>query len=109
MKLFTIGYTKKSAKMFFEILKSNHIDALVDIRLYNFSQLAVFSKSRDLQYFLEQICGCDYIWAPQFAPTAPFLNGYKNGKISWDEYEVVYNELMNKRSNLDFFKDFEGK
>ena len=109
MELFTIGYTKKSAKMFFDTLKANHINVLIDVRLYNSSQLAGFSKSRDLQYFLEQICNCNYSWAPQFAPTAPLLNGYKDGKISWDEYEVIYNDLLHKRDGLDFFKDFEGK
>ena len=109
MQLFTIGYTKKFAKTFFEMINANHIDVLIDVRLYNSSQLAGFSKSRDLEYFLGQICNCDYIWAPQFAPTAPLLNGYKDGKISWDEYERIYNELLSQRNNLDFFRNYQDK
>ena len=30
--LYTIGFTKKSAEQFFELLKNNHISKLVDIR-----------------------------------------------------------------------------
>ena len=109
MEIFTIGYTKKSAKRFFDSIKTNRIDVLIDIRLYNSSQLAGFSKSRDLQYFLEQICGCNYVWAPQFAPTAELLNNYKNVSITWIEYEKVYDELLRIRDNLDFFEGFFGK
>lgn len=109
MHIFTIGYAKKSAKAFFELIKSNHIDVLIDIRLYNSSQLAGFSKSRDLQYFLEQICECGYIWAAEFAPTPALLEDYKNRSIKWSEYEKIYNELLDTREGLDFFKAFYGK
>ena len=109
MKIFTIGYAKKSAKTFFEALKANRIDVLIDVRLYNSSQLAGFSKKWDLQYFLQQICNCGYIWAPKFAPTAALLDNYKSGNIRWNEYEKIYNELLNARGGMDFFKDFHGK
>lgn len=33
--LYTIGFTKKSAEQFFELLKNNHISKLVDIRINN--------------------------------------------------------------------------
>ena len=33
IKLFTIGFTKKSAKQFFELLKRNGVEKLVDIRI----------------------------------------------------------------------------
>ena len=109
MTIFTIGYAKKSAKKFFEALKSNRIDVLVDVRLYNSSQLAGFSKSRDLQYFLAQICGCEYIWVPQFAPTAQLLDDYKEGRITWVQYEATYNELLAKQGEFNFFGNFHGK
>ena len=109
MHVFTIGYAKKSAQTFFEHIKSNHIDVLIDVRLYNSSQLAGFSKSRDLQYFLREICDCDYIWAVEFAPTSELLEGYKSGDVKWDQYEKTYNELLDTRGGLDFFKDFYGK
>ena len=37
MKLYTLGFTKKSAKQFFEVLGKNNIQKLVDIRLNNVS------------------------------------------------------------------------
>ena len=46
--LFTIGFTKKSAEQFFELLKSNKVKQLVDIRISNGSQLAGFAKGKDL-------------------------------------------------------------
>jgi uncharacterized protein (DUF488 family) len=109
MNIFTIGYAKKSAETFFETVKANHIDVLVDIRLYNSSQLAGFSKSRDLKYFLRQICDCDYIWASIFAPTSSLLDSCKSGHIDWSEYEKGYNELIKVRDGLDFFEDFRDK
>ena len=69
MRIFTIGYTEKSAREFFYLIKTNEIDVLIDVRLYNNTQLAGFSKSRDLEYFLAELCGCGYVWAKQFAPS----------------------------------------
>lgn len=109
VQLFTIGYTKKSAEKFFELISTNQIEILVDVRLYNSTQLAGFSKSRDLKYFLKIICNCDYIAAPEFAPTARLFNDYKSGNINWKEYEVTYNELIRTHMNLDFFRAFPNK
>jgi len=109
MELFTVGYAKKSAEEFFGLLKAEKIEVLIDVRLYNSSQLAGFTKKRDLEYFLLQICGCDYMWASQFAPSAKLLNDYKNGTIDWNEYEKIYIELLRGRHNLNFFKRFTGK
>ncbi|MCL2071585.1 MAG: DUF488 domain-containing protein [Oscillospiraceae bacterium] len=108
MNIFTIGYTKKSAERFFGLIRANEIDLLIDVRRYNSTQLAGFSKGRDLEYFLSQICNCEYTWAVQFAPTAALLDDYKSGRINWDEYEVRYNDLLDKQ-NFSFFKDFTGK
>ena len=69
MKLFTIGFTKKSAQMFFLKLKESGAERLVDVRLNNVSQLAGFAKKNDLQYFLRQICHIEYVHLPSLAPT----------------------------------------
>jgi len=106
MQIFTIGYTQKSAQQFFELIKANQIDVLIDVRLYNSTQLAGFSKSRDLQYFLAEICGCDYVWAKQFAPTAKLLDDYKNGRVDWPTYEKIYCDNLR---GLDFFAQYHGK
>ena len=51
MKLYTMGFTQKSAEQFFYIVNKCNIDMLIDIRLNNNSQLAGFTKGRDLVYF----------------------------------------------------------
>ena len=54
--IFTIGFTKKTAQIFFELLKKNKVDVIIDIRLNNTSQLAGFSKYPDIKYFLKELC-----------------------------------------------------
>ena len=44
MIIYTIGFTQKSAEQFFETIKANKIELLIDVRLNNKSQLAGFSK-----------------------------------------------------------------
>ena len=52
--LYTIGFTKKSAEDFFELLKKHHVKNIIDVRISNSSQLAGFAKGNDLIYFLKQ-------------------------------------------------------
>ena len=49
--LYTIGFTKKSAEDFFELLKKHHVKNIIDVRISNSSQLAGFAKGNDLIYF----------------------------------------------------------
>lgn len=97
INLFTIGFTKKSAKIFFTKLKDAKIRKLIDIRLNNVSQLAGFAKKNDLIYFLNELCNCEYRHEPLLAPTKEILDGYKKKKIDWSEYEHKFNMLMEKR------------
>ena len=62
MKIYTIGFTKKSAEEFFELIRTNDIQSLIDVRLNNKSQLAGFAKGSDLEYFLREICGVKYLY-----------------------------------------------
>ncbi len=65
----TIGFTKKTAAEFFGLLRQSGTKRIVDVHLNNISQLAGFSKRDDLQYFLREIVGIDYIHLPLLAPT----------------------------------------
>ena len=97
MKIFTIGFTKKSAETFFTLLASAGVKRLVDVRLKNDSQLAGFSKKEDLRYFAKSICGIDYVHVPTLAPTADILDAYKKHKGDWGLYEQQFLELMRSR------------
>lgn len=97
MKVFTIGFTKKSASRFFEILRKSGAKRIVDVRLNNISQLAGFAKKDDLKYFLKEICGMDYIHLPELAPTQEILEEYKKKHGDWASYETRFLALMNER------------
>jgi uncharacterized protein (DUF488 family) len=97
MKVFTIGFTKKSAERFFSKLRTSGAKRVVDVRLNNVSQLAGFAKKEDLKYFLHEICGMDYIHLPLLAPTQEMLDGYKKAKGDWEVYENRFVELMKTR------------
>ncbi|WP_129146644.1 DUF488 family protein [Aeromonas caviae] len=98
MKIFSIGFTEKTAEKFFGLIKSQPIKTLVDVRLNNVSQLAGFAKKNDLKYFLKEICNVDYIHSPDLAPTKEMLDPYKKGNISWEAYEDKFLNLMAKRN-----------
>ena len=96
MTIYTIGFTKKNAEQFFETLKKNEVQMLVDVRLNNKSQLAGFTKDGDIQYFLN-LCGIKYTHCDEFAPSKELLKGYQAGDISWDQYTAIFNEILDKR------------
>jgi uncharacterized protein (DUF488 family) len=100
MNLFTIGFSQKSAEEFFNILKSNNVIRLIDIRLNNKSQLAGFTNVKHLPYLLK-VHDIDYLYRPDLAPTKELLNGYKNKSISWDEYEIKYNKILLQRKIIE--------
>jgi uncharacterized protein (DUF488 family) len=113
VRLFTIGFTKKTARDFFTLLNNNQVKKVVDIRLNNASQLAGFSKGEDLKFFLNEFCNMEYIHDTDLAPSKKMLDDYKNKKITWQQYEVLFNSLLDERNAKDrldnnFKKNFEG-
>ena len=98
MRIFTIGFTKKSAEAFFTRLQNAGVKRLVDVRLNNISQLAGFTKKDDLRYFLKAICNIEYVHLPELAPTAEMLDAYKKQKNGdWELYERRFLDLMRSR------------
>jgi uncharacterized protein (DUF488 family) len=112
MKIYTIGFTKKTAKQFFALLTKNGIKKVVDIRLNNKSQLAGFAKGADLKYFLE-LHGIEYEHNMMLAPTDELRKKYndKKLKMSFEEYTTEFTKIMEQRGcivklqneNLDKF------
>lgn len=100
MKIYTIGFTQKSAQEFFNTLKRNNIEQIVDIRLNNTSQLAGFTKKDNLEYFLRELCGIDYYHLEFLAPTKETRDKYAKSK-NWDIYTREYIELLESRNALD--------
>ena len=96
MKLYTIGFTKKSAQQFFDLLQKNGVEYLIDIRLRPDGQLAGFTKKEDLRFFLNQLINCSYRHFDQLAPTDEILKTYRNDN-NWGNYEAAFNALLNER------------
>ena len=101
MKIHTIGFTKKTAQVFFELLKASNVKRVVDVRLNNSSQLAGFAKKEDLKYFLEKICGIQYAHEPLLSPTQEMLDEYKKNGGNCVTYEQRFTDLMQKRKIED--------
>lgn len=103
-KVFTIGFTKKTAEEFFSLLENHEVRKIIDVRLYNSSQLLGFSKYPDIKFFTERILGIDYVQDLKFAPTERILDSYKKKYIDWRGYEEAFAALMAKRNIDDYIK-----
>ena len=112
MKLYTIGFTQKTAQEFFEILRNHQVERLVDIRLRPAGQLAGFAKQEDLPYFLERLAnGCTYVHLPELAPTKEILDSYR-ADHDWPKYVASFETLLETRNipnslERDLFEQYD--
>jgi uncharacterized protein (DUF488 family) len=100
MKIYTIGFTKRSAERFFGLLQYNHIGRLIDVRLKPDGQLSGFAKKDDLTYFLHELAGCEYHHFDFLAPSDDILKTYRQDK-DWQHYEQQFETLMDERDVLN--------
>ena len=108
--LYTIGFTKKSAEQFFNLLRNNNVKQLVDVRISNSSQLAGFAKGKDLEFFVKEICHIPYRHITDFAPSKELLDCWHKQEVTWEEYEKIYIRLLKERNILRDYgvKSFDG-
>ena len=64
--------------------------AVWDVRLWRTSAYVPFYSGDSLA----SVLGARYEYHPEFAPTTEILTGYKNGRITWADYEKLYRELL---------------
>ena len=96
-KIFTIGFSGKSPDGFIEVLNAVRVHAVWDVRLWRTSAYVPFYSGKNLATVL----GTRYEYHPEFAPTTEILTGYKNGRITWADYEKMYRELLAARRPTD--------
>ena len=101
MTVFTIGFTKKSARQFFELLRASGVRRVIDVRLNNLSQLAGFARRDDLAYFLDALGAIGYEHRLELAPTADMLGDYQHGRSDWPTYARRFVALMQDRAIED--------
>jgi uncharacterized protein (DUF488 family) len=101
MKLYTIGFAKKSAERFFTLLKRAGVRRILDVRISNTSQLSGFTKKDDLRYFARAICGADYVHLPELAPSGELFHARKKEGMNWKSYEKRYLDLLKRRNIVE--------
>jgi uncharacterized protein (DUF488 family) len=97
--IYTIGYTKKSLQKFIGLLQEAGVEAVIDVRLRNTSQLAGFAKRDDLAFLLREGFGIAYEHIVELAPSAEILDAYKKDH-DWAAYEREYSQLLAERDAL---------
>lgn len=110
IKVYTIGFTGKSAEKFFNLLRNSGVKKIVDTRINNVSQLAGFAKGSDLKFFAGEIGHMCYEHNIDFAPTKELLSRYRDKQMTWQEYEVEYLNLLDMRkvaqkTNIDLLHE----
>jgi uncharacterized protein (DUF488 family) len=114
MKIFSIGFTQKTAEEFFGILKDNEIDCLVDVRLNPNGQLSRFAFEKDLPFFLSRLAdGCEYVHRSDLAPQKELLQEIrtKGSAMSKDYrlFEKEFNQYLIQKSDIENFLERFGK
>lgn len=112
--LFNIGFTQKTAEEFFEKLRVNKIECLIDIRLNPNAQLSRFAFEKDLPYFLDKLVGgCKYAHRIDFAPKKELLMQVRDkaNPMSKDYklFEVAFNKQLKTESHINDFVTKFGK
>jgi uncharacterized protein (DUF488 family) len=97
MKLYTIGFTQKSAEDFFCRIRTNHVKCVIDIRIHPDGQLSGFARKDDLPFFLDKLAnGCGYLYLPDLAPTKEILKSYRESD-DWETYVEQFEDLLDMR------------
>lgn len=114
IKLFSIGFTRKTAEEFFGLLKDNEIDCLVDIRLNPNGQLSRFAFEQDLPFFLNRLVdGCEYVHRVDLAPGKELIKEVrtKGSAMSKDYrlFEKEFNQYLMEESDIENFVERFGK
>lgn len=98
VRVFTIGFTKKTAEQFFGLLRDSGAKRVIDIRLNNTSQIAGFTKKKDLQWFLGELCNIEYLHMPLLSPTQEMIDHFRGKLMSWEEFRRQFLVLLEERS-----------
>jgi uncharacterized protein (DUF488 family) len=94
--IYTIGYTQKTLEQFIHLLQEAGVDAVIDVRLRNTSQLAGFAKRDDLAFLLREGFGIEYEHRTELAPTPEILDDYRTDG-DWLAYQSAFLPLLIER------------
>lgn len=99
MRLYTIGFTKKTAEEFFGLLREAGAWCVVDVRLNPRNQLTSFTNQRHLPYLLQELLNCGYVHLPLLAPAKEIITDYRQDK-DWQRYERRYKRQLEQSNAI---------
>ena len=88
----TIGFGKKGAARFVELLETAGVKTVVDTRRRPDSPLSGYARQRDLPFIL-LTAGIGYEHRPELAPPNELLDRYRTDK-DWDAYVTDFEEVL---------------
>jgi uncharacterized protein (DUF488 family) len=94
--VYTIGFQRKPLSEFIALLRQAGVEAVIDIRLRNTSQLSGYTKQDDLAFLLREGFGIAYEHRLELAPTDEILDTYRQDK-NWSTYEEHFGQLLQER------------
>ncbi len=90
----TIGFGKKGAERFVQLLKDASVSTVIDTRRRPDSPLSGYARQRDLSFILRS-ASIGYEDRLELAPPNELLDRYRSDK-DWDAYERDFDELVMK-------------
>jgi uncharacterized protein (DUF488 family) len=102
--VYTIGFQRKPLSEFIKLLRQSGVDAVIDVRLRNTSQLSGYTKRDDLRFLLGEGFGIAYEHHPELAPTDEIFDTYHQDK-DWTAYEKQFNRLLLERQSEAIGRD----
>ncbi len=102
--VYTIGFQRKPLSEFITLLRQAGVDAVIDIRLRNTSQLSGYTKRGDLAYLLQEGFGIAYEHHVELAPDDEILDTYRQDQ-DWGAYEEHFRPLLIQRGAVNIGKE----
>jgi len=102
--VYTIGLERRPLSDLIATLREAGVDAVIDIRLHNTSQLAGYSKRDDLAFLLQEGFGIGYEHHPELGPTEEIMRAYRSSR-DWEAYRRGFEPLLAERDALTVGRD----
>ena len=100
----TIGLQRRPLADLVTTLQRASIDAVIDVRLRNTSQLAGYTKRDDLAFLLQEGFGIAYEHRPELAPSEAIREAYVRD-ADWDAYVGAFLPLLAARVAEDIGRE----
>lgn len=90
MRLYTIGFGRKSAREFFTGLSEASVRCVLDVRHDRDGHAPSHARRDNLMYFLQAIGGIDYQERPDLAPSPRMFYDYRKLGGDWRTFEIQF-------------------